>query len=192
MRGETSAASSQRILPSGDSRQILENRDQWLAAFREGWLAHLQTTGEYNWKIYQRPRNSAAPAGPGIDLKNSRLMLISSAGGYLRASQPPFDAANPLGDYAIRVFPSSTPLHDLAFAHDHYDHTAVNEDPQVLIPLRHLDDLVASGAVGELSPSMVSFMGYQPDATRVLDETIPLILETAQAEQVRAALLVPA
>ncbi|MCG8348896.1 MAG: glycine/betaine/sarcosine/D-proline family reductase selenoprotein B [Chloroflexales bacterium] len=171
--------------------QILENRDQWLAAFREGWLAHLQTTGEYNWKLYQRPRNSTAPAGPGVDLRNSRLMLISSAGGYLSDSQPPFDAASLLGDYAIRVFPSSIPLRDLAFAHEHYDHTAVNEDPQVLIPLRHLDNMVAAGAVGELSPSMVSFMGYQPDATRVVDETIPLILKVAQAEQVQAALLVP-
>jgi hypothetical protein len=87
--------------------------------------------------------------------------------------------------------PSATPLGALSFAHDHYDHTAVNQDPQVLVPLRHLDNLVAAGAIGELAPVMVSFMGYQPDATRVVDETIPAILQVAQAAQVRAALLVP-
>jgi len=39
---------------------------------------------------------------------------------------------------------------------------------------------------------MVSFMGYQPDVTQVIDETIAATLQAAQAEGVRAALLVPA
>ena len=172
--------------------EIMENRDQWLASFREGWLAHYQQTGIIDWKRYPRPKNSVAPAGPGIDLKTSRLMLISSAGGYLPEHQQPFDAANPLGDYSIRLIPSSTPLDALAFAHDHYDHTAINQDPQVLAPLRHLEDLVTEGMIGELAPSMVSFMGYQPDATRVIDETIAATLQAAQVERIRAALLVPA
>ena len=172
--------------------EILENKDQWRTNFHEGWLAHFQQTGTVDWKLYQGPKNSAAPAGPGIDLGTSRLMLISSAGGYLRKTQQPFDAADPLGDYSIRVFPSSTPLDALAIAHDHYDHTAVDQDPQVPIPLRHLEALVAEGMIGEMAPSAVSFMGYQPDASRVVDEMVPAILQVAQAEQVRAALLVPA
>ncbi len=172
--------------------EILENRDQWLADFREGWLAHYQQTGTIDWKRYPRPKNSVAPAGPGVDLSTSRLMLISSAGVYLPDHQQPFEAANPLGDYSIRLIPSSTPLDALAIAHDHYDHTAVNQDPQVLVPLRHLEDLVAEGVIGELAPSMVSFMGYQPDVSQVIDETIAATLRVAQAEGVRAALLVPA
>ena len=172
--------------------EILENRDQWLADFREGWLAHYQQTGVIDWKRYRRPKNSVAPAGPGIDLSISRLMLISSAGAYVPRHQHPFDAANPLGDYGIRLIPSSTPLDALAFAHDHYDRSAVNQDPQALVPLRHLEDLVAEGVIGELAPSMVSFMGYQPDATRVIDETLAATLQAAQAEGVRAAFLVPA
>ncbi len=172
--------------------EILENRDQWLANFQEGWLAHYQQTGEIDWKRYPHPRNSVAPTGPGIDLKTSRLMLISSAGAYQPEHQQPFDAANPLGDYSIRSIPSSTPLDALAIAHDHYDHAAVNQDPQVLIPLRHLEDLAAEGVIGELAPSMVSFMGYQPDVTQVIDETIAATLQAAQAEGARAALLVPA
>jgi hypothetical protein len=172
--------------------QILENRDQWYAAYRDGWLAHYQQTGQFDWKHCVRPKNSAAPAGPSVNRQTSRLMLITSAGSYLRDQQKPFDAANPLGDYSIRIIPSATPLRALAFAHDHYEHTAVDADPQVLAPLRHLEDLVADGVVGELAPSMVSFIGYQPDATRVVDELFPAILEVARAEQVRAALLVPA
>ena len=171
--------------------EILEDREGWLAAYREGWLAHYQQTGETNWKIYNRPKNSVAPSGKAIDLSVSRLMLITSAGSYLRDSQEPFDAANVFGDYTIRLYPSSTPFAALDYAHDHYDHTAVLEDAQVLIPLRHLEALVSEGTIGELAPTVVSFSGYQPDVTRTLDELIPAITDVATKEQIDAAFLVP-
>ncbi len=171
--------------------EILENRDQWLATFQAGWLKHYQTTGQFDWKIYNRPTNSAAPPGKGVDLSKSRLALITTAGGYLRASQQPYDAPNPLGDYTIRLFPISTPLSALAFAHDHYDHTAVNQDPQVLVPLRHLEDMAAEGKIGELAPTVISYSGYQPVATRIVDELIPAVLDAIMALQPHAALLVP-
>ncbi|NJK79546.1 MAG: hypothetical protein HC893_05945 [Chloroflexaceae bacterium] len=171
---------------------VLENREQWLAEFQQGWLAHYEQTGETLWKIYNRPRNSTAPAGKRIDLRQSRLVLITSAGSYLAATQQPYDAANTMGDYTIRTYPTTTPLNDLAYAHDHYDHTTVNQDAQVLVPLRHLEDLTAAGMIGELAPNAISFMGYQPVVPRVLDETIPAVVDAVKAEQAHAALLVPA
>jgi hypothetical protein len=172
---------------------ILENLEQWQTEYEQGWLAHYRETGEMDWKRYNRPKNSTAPAGPGIDLSKSRLALISSAGGYLRESQEAFstDRAD-LGDYTIRQFSSSTPLEALAFAHVAYDHTAVNEDPQVLVPLRHLEDLVSEGVIGELAPSVISFCGWLPDVVRTVNELIPTIVEAAKAEEIDAALLVPA
>ena len=173
--------------------KILEDLEQWKAEYEQSWLAHYRETGDFNWKIYNRPKNSTAPSGSGVDLSQSRLMLISSAGAYLTASQTPFDTefAN-LGDYSIRLIPTSTPFESLAFAHGFYDHTAVNEDPQVLLPLRHLEDLVSDGVIGELAPSVVSFCGWQPNVEHTLNELIPAIVETAKAEDVKAALLVPA
>jgi len=172
--------------------QILENYEEWKAAYRDGWLAHLQQTGEIDWSLYNRPDNSSTPGCAGVDLAQSRLMLVTTSGAYLPGRQEPFDAASPLGDYSIRIWSSTTPLEALAYAHEHYDRTAVHADPQVLLPLRHLADLVGEGAIGEMAPSVVSFMGYQPDLSRVVDEMIPLIVAAAQAEEVQAALLVPA
>ncbi len=172
--------------------EILENREEWLATFRAGWLAHFESTGQFDWSLYNRPRNSQAPAGPAVDPARSRLMLITTAGAYLRDSQPPFDDAHPLGDYTVRLWPGRTPFSALGLAHDHYDHQAVQQDPQVLLPLRHLEDLVSAGEIGALTDHVVSFMGYQPVVTRVLDETIPAVLRAAQAEAAEAALLVPA
>lgn len=171
--------------------EILENRVTWEAAFTAGWLRHYQTTGQINWDLYNRPNNRIAPAGKGIDLRLRRLLLISSAGSYLRTAQTPFDADNDLGDYSIRRFPITTPSGAIAFAHTHYDHTAVNADQQVLLPLGHLQDLVATGVIGELAPDVINFMGYQPDIGQVLDVTIPAILGAAKEMHATAALLVP-
>jgi D-proline reductase (dithiol) PrdB len=171
---------------------VLENRDEWKATYEANWLAHLRATGQADFKRYNRPKNSTAPTGPGIDLVHSRLVLISSAGGYLRDSQTLFDDGNLLGAYDIRVFRGDIPLAALAFAHTHYDHTAVDQDPQVLVPLRHLEDLQREGVIGKLAENVISFMGYQPDVERVLDETIPAIVTATRAERADAALLVPA
>lgn len=172
--------------------EILEQRDEWLAAYRAGWLAQYEATGEFNWKIYNRPRNSVAPSGPAVDLSNSRLILITSAGGYLHDEQRPFDTDHPIGDASVRLFPSTTPFTDISYAQTHYDHTAIDQDPQVLVPLRHLEEMVAEGIIGELSPTVVSFMGYQPNAITFIDECIPAILEAVAADKADAALLVPA
>jgi D-proline reductase (dithiol) PrdB len=171
---------------------ILENKDQWLANFQAGWLAHFNQTGECNWDIYNRPKNSQEVTGPGIDLSKSRLILITSAGSYLSASQEPYDAEDLLGDYSIRTYPANTPFADLAFAHTHYDHSGVDEDPQVLVPLRQLEDMASEGLIGEIAPTVISFHGYAPNAARFVDETIPAMLEVALQEQAQAALLVPA
>jgi hypothetical protein len=171
--------------------EILEDRAAWEAAYRLGWLAHFERTGETDFTQYVRPKNRVAPNGPGVDISHCRLLLVSSAGGYLPGQQAPFDAPHLLGDYTIRRIPSDTPPTALAFAHTHYDHAAVEADPQVLVPLGHLANLVAAGHIGALTVHMISFMGYQPDVGRVLDELIPAIVDAARAEAAQAALLVP-
>lgn len=172
--------------------EILEDRRGWLRKFQEGWLAHYQETGEEDWSRYNRPTNKEIPAGQGLEPSESRLLLISTAGGYLEGEQEPFDAEDPYGDYSVRTFAHSTPLDRIAFAHDHYDHGAVDQDPEVLLPMRHLEELARGGEIGELAESVISLMGYQPYATRTVDETIPAVVSKAKGLEAEAALLVPA
>jgi len=171
---------------------IVTNLDQWETDFKAGWLAHMQKTDTYDWSIYPKLKNKTAPAGPGVDLSQSRLGLISTAGGYLKASQEPFDAPNKLGDYSIRLFSSDTSFDELAYAHEHYDHAAIDEDPQVLLPLHHLKNMVEEGIIGEVAPTVISYSGYQPDVRQLINQTIPAILNSAKAEAWSAALLIPA
>jgi hypothetical protein len=67
----------------------------------------------------------------------------------------------------------------------------IQQDPQVANPLRHLEKFVDDGQLGELAPSVVSFMGYQPDAARVVEELVPKVVAATQAEGVNSALLAP-
>ncbi len=174
--------------------KILEDVQAWKSEYEQGWLKHYQETGEMDWKnLYNRPKNASAPSGSGIDLSKSRLMLVSSAGSYLKDSQEPFSIdRSKLGDYSIRTYSSSTPFDALEYSHQAYDQTAVREDAQVLLPLRHLEAMVEEGIIGELAPSVVSFNGWLPDVTRTIDELIPRIVEAAKEEKVDGALLVPA
>ncbi len=172
--------------------EILDQQAEWEATFKSKWLAYHKQSGQLDWKLYNRPHNTSPVSGSGIPLDTSRIVLISSAGAYLHSEQPAFDAAHPLGDYSIRTFSIYTPFDQIAYAHDHYDHTAVDSDPQVLLPLQHLNQMEDEGVIGELAPQVINFMGYQPDLGRVIGETIPAIVAEAKAQNVRGALLVPA
>lgn len=172
--------------------EILEHEKEWAQHYQQSVLEPYQQTGQFSFKNYQYARNQLAPTGPGVDLSSARLLFISSSGAFLPEGQAPFDAENPLGDYAIRQMPVETPLAELDFAHAHYDQSAVREDPQTLLPHAFLQAKVAKGEIGALAPNWVSFMGYQPDLARVVHETIPAILSIAAAEKAHAAVLVPA
>lgn len=170
---------------------ILDDRAAWHTNFRESWLAHVEATGTADWKRYAYGKNTTDVAGPGTTLASARLLFVTSSGAYLRDAQEPFDAANVHGDTSHRLFHRSTPLERLAFAHEHYDHAYVDQDAQSLVPLRHMDALEDDGVVASWAPTVFSFSGYVPDATRVVDDVVPPLLELAAEEEVDGALLVP-
>ncbi len=172
--------------------QILEHENEWAQNYQKAVIKPFLDTGVYRFDGYAFAHNRCAPQGTGVDLASVRLLFISSSGAFIPGEQAPFAAEDPLGDYSLRRIPAETPLAELDYAHAHYDQAAVREDPQTLLPVRLLRQKKAQGTVGALTDHWVSFMGYQPDLTRVVHETIPPILDLAAAENAQAALLVPA
>ncbi len=169
----------------------VERLKEWKNNFKNKWLAEFNYSGRIDWDLYSYVKNTKTPSSIGIGLKDSKIVLITSAGSYLKNKQRPFDAANPLGDYSIRTYPASTNFINIEFAHDHYKQDSVRRDPQVLIPTRHLFELVNQGVLGQLFPKVISFMGYQPDITQVVSETIPQIQSVINDQDINCALLVP-
>ena len=171
--------------------EILEDLAGWQRDFEEGWLKEYQDSGVMNWKKYKRPTNNKAPSGNAIKLSESQIGLISSGGFYISASQEPFDAENDLGDYSLRKIPWETPFEDISIAHTHYDHTAVNQDSEILWPVGHLSALAKEGAIGSVASHAFSFSGYLPMAHRTVRELIPEVVAAAKEEGLDAAFLVP-
>jgi hypothetical protein len=172
--------------------EVLENAQAWRNHYQKTVLQSHSQNNKPNFSEYKFVNNSCSPAGKGQKASKIRLLFISSSGAYISGRQEPFDAQNPAGDYTIRPIPAATHGDELDFAHDHYDQTAVREDVQILIPLGHLRHEVQTGQLGGLTKNWLSFMGYQPDASRVIEETLPQIIAFALAEKATGALLIPA
>ena len=99
-------------------------------------------------------------------LQDSRIALLTSAGLYVKKSQPPFDLdrerAHPeWGDPSWRAIPAAVDGADLGVAHLHINDEDVLADPEIALPSGRLVQLVADGVVGGAAAEHISVMGYQ-------------------------------
>ena len=105
-------------------------------------------------------------------LNRCSIALMTSAGIFLKDSQPGFDEerewANPQwGDPTYRVIPSGVRQEQVACSHLHISHDDLLEDVDVVLPIRAFKALGSEGRIGSLASEHYSFMGYQD--RRLLD-----------------------
>jgi D-proline reductase (dithiol) PrdB len=99
-------------------------------------------------------------------LAESRIALLTSAGIYLKSSQPSFDLDHEQthpdwGDPTWRSIPASAKHEDIAVAHLHINDEDLLADPEIALPTRLLEQLVGEGVVGGAVANHVSVMGFQ-------------------------------
>jgi len=101
-------------------------------------------------------------------LAESRIALLTSAGIYLKRSQPSFDLEREQthpewGDPSWRAIPASTQPADIGVAHLHINDEDLLADPEIALPIRALERLASDreGVVGGAVTEHVSVMGYQ-------------------------------
>ena len=104
-------------------------------------------------------------------LAESRIALLTSAGIFLKQSQPSFDLEHEQshpdwGDPSWRAIPASTPDADLAVAHLHINDEDLLADPEIALPARLLAEFVREGVLGGAVAEHVSVMGYQDRTLR--------------------------
>lgn len=142
----------------------------------------------YTYLDIQQPPPFAPFTKP---LREATIAVITSGGLYVRGEQTPFDAADVYGDAAIRTFPVTQPNETLDIAHDHYDHTAPEQDLRTINPAPHLLAMAQEGVIGGVYPTQISFQGYIPVWTRTLERLIPAVLDELRGKPIDGALLVP-
>jgi len=122
-------------------------------------------------------------------LSESRCAVITT-GGFHLADQPEFDCDH--GDPSFRAIPAGADLTRLHITHTHYDTRDARRDPNILLPLDRLRELVREGALGSLAPTHYSLMGYIPQIEALVEETAPAMVEGLRREEVDFVLLTPA
>ena len=167
--------------------EIIEDIEGWRGRFA-GW----KPAGGDSLSDYPFVRNRRAPFMPARRaLPMLNLALISSAGAYIDGT-PAFDTSSAAGDLTFREIPIEVEQSDLRFAARGYDPAAVQQDANSQLPIARLLEFEQNGIIGQLNPVYWSFAGFVPDASRLVDELIPKLLERIRRYEVQAALLVPA
>ena len=124
-------------------------------------------------------------------LGEARLSFVSTSGVQPKGTLP-FDVVHPIGDYTFRRVPSDSAPADLEIHQLKYPTDGAHRDLNVIFPIERLQELRDEGAIGSLTPSFFSFIGYNMDPG-LLERTLAEgIAEAVCAEQAEVALLSPA
>jgi D-proline reductase (dithiol) PrdB len=124
-------------------------------------------------------------------LSATRLTFVSSAGVQPKGTLP-FDVVHPVGDYSFRSVPSTSKPVDLEIHQLKYPTAGAHRDLNVIFPIERLQELVAEGVIGGLTPNLFSFIGYNMDPERLEQTLAEDIADAVVADGAEAALLCPA
>lgn len=123
-------------------------------------------------------------------LSQSTVALLTTSGAHLD-DQDPFNTATVEGDHGHRIIPDDVDLGRLRFSHTHYDTSSAEKDPNVVLPIDRLHELVDRGRVGAVATFHVGMMGFNPDPTGVAEELAPAVVDLLTDVDVDVAILVP-
>jgi D-proline reductase (dithiol) PrdB len=152
------------------------------------------------WADWMKPGGHGALA----DVRNSNLawtplvkplsectvMLLTTCGVHLRA-QKPFDVMKEDGDWSPREIPSDTQPDQLMITHTHYNHLDADNDVNCVFPIERLPELRDEGLINSVAATHIGMMGWVPNPTVTVRDTIPGIVAKAKTEGVDIALLTP-
>jgi len=141
-------------------------------------------SGYIPWTPLPKPLNELA------------FSLMTSAGISLKTDLP-FDMDREKreavwGDPTHREIPRNAMETDIVVNHLHINTKYIQEDMNVMFPLRRFEEFEKEGIIGRLVPTSYSFYGFQLDPRILLEETMPKVASKMREEGTEAVLLTPA
>lgn len=128
----------------------------------------------------------------GKPLAQSSIAAVTTAAFHL-PGQASFDRSVRGGDWSFREIPADADPAKLRIAHksDAFDHSGIESDANLALPLDRLRELQAEGHIGGLAPRHFSFMGSISAPARLLRDSAPAVAARLAADGADAALLTP-
>ncbi|MDP6607346.1 MAG: glycine/sarcosine/betaine reductase selenoprotein B family protein [Dehalococcoidia bacterium] len=133
-----------------------------------------------------------------VPIEQATVALLTSAGLYLKESQPPFDVERERqeptwGDPTYRVIPRTVRQEEVSAEHLHLNTRDFHIDFNVALPIRAFGQLEADGAIGGLADEHYGFMGFQDHALEGWREhAAPEVARRLKDAGVHALVLAPA
>jgi D-proline reductase (dithiol) PrdB len=169
--------------------EIIQDLEGWRRRFNDWKQSRGSVRTDDVGTDYPFVRNRRAPFVPARRaLPMMNLALISSAGAYIDGT-PGFEGES---DATFREIPIEVESSDLRYSAGGYDPSGVHQDMNAEIPVERLLEFESNGIIGQLNPVFWSFSGFIPDASLIVDELVPKLLERLKRYEVQAVLLVPA
>jgi D-proline reductase (dithiol) PrdB len=137
--------------------------------------------------------NTTTPFTPlSKPLDRCRIALVTT-GGVHSKNQKPFDMSDKNGDPSYRELPSDINVAQLTITHDYYNHADALADPNLVLPIEPLRQLLHQGLIGSVGSRFYSFMGHiQSEHLKTLTEITALEVAAAlKVDAVDVAFLTP-
>jgi len=125
-------------------------------------------------------------------LEQCVIAVVTTAAFYL-PSQANFDASVPGGDFSYREIPADADLPSLGIGHksDAFDHTGIEQDKNLALPLDRLREMVHDGLIGALAEKHYSYMGSITAPGHLVQQFAPAVATLLKQQQTDAVLLTP-
>lgn len=148
------------------------------------------------WVKREAQENRSIPWTPMTKLLADCTIALVTTAGVARLDDLPFDQEgerrNPWwGDPSYRRIPLGTTEDQVKLYHMHIDTRFGQEDLDVVLPMRRLDELAEERVIGRPADTHYSVMGYQLRPAVIEGETAPAIAQEMKSRGVDAAALVP-
>jgi len=142
----------------------------------------------YPWRVID-PVPAVELARP---VSSCRVAVVSSAG-LVVPGDPPFDPDVRGGDFSYRVIPADADVQRLEEHHrsDAFDHSGIEADRNLAMPLDRLREMAANGDIGSVAPRHISLMGSITAPGRLVKRTLPEVADLLISDQVDVAVMVP-
>lgn len=95
------------------------------------------------------------------------------------------------GDPTYRHIPKNATTEDVTMCHLHVNLWYSQQDLNCVLPLSALVDFEKEGKIGQVADTHYTYMGYNPQPKKLLEETVPQMIADMKAEGVDVVVLVP-
>lgn len=183
-------------IDSGDAAPIVDSLFRWQT---QAYAGHLGDPADFAHRYEDTPFTPLTKP-----LSECRVAVMTSSGHFVTGDDPqPLDSTNMsqqeaedrIGEFLkeapqLSAIPSGTDFANLSVRHGGYPVEGATLDPQVVLPLRIMEELERAGTIGEVAPNAFSFVGAASQV-RLKKKTAPEWAERMHDEKIDAVLLVP-